>query len=263
MTTVHDLSVHDTKISTLKQYANNPRKGDVAAIAESLSKVGQYKPVIVNKGSLTGKVNEVLAGNHTVQAAKSLKWSTIKTVFVDVDAEVAARIVLADNKTADLGGYDNDLLAGLLVDLPDLEGTGYTPAELDDMLADIQEATNEAVNSVGGGAQSGPPPSAPSGAPSAGAGGEFSQSGGESGGTDPYSEWEGMPHYENEKKQDRQLVVHFLTDEAVEEFARLMEQPITERTKYIYYPYKPKESTIDIRYTSATDDEADTVADAA
>jgi hypothetical protein len=72
-----------------------------------------------------------------------------------------------------------------------------------------------------------------------------------------------MPHYENEKKQDRQVVVHFLTDEAVQEFASIMEQPITDRTKYIYYPAKPKESTIDIRYTSAADGDDDVLPDAA
>lgn len=144
-TAVHDLTVVDAKVSTLKQYKDNPRRGDVSAIAESLQKVGQYKPIVVNRGTHTGRKNEVLAGNHTLLATRSLKWPTVKAVFVDVDDETAARIVLADNKTADLGGYDETVLANLLTDLPDLDGTGYTLDELDDMLADMREAAEDAA----------------------------------------------------------------------------------------------------------------------
>lgn len=143
MTDTHDLTTADLAISSLKLYKDNPRKGDVAAIKESLNKLGQYRPVVVNKGSLTGRENEVLAGNHTVLGAKGLGWKSVKAVVVDVDEETAARIVLADNKTADLGCYDEGVLASLLVDLPDLEGTGYTAAELDDLLAGVEDAADD------------------------------------------------------------------------------------------------------------------------
>ncbi|AVP71247.1 ParB N-terminal domain-containing protein [Prescottella equi] len=145
-TAVHDLSVVDAKVGTLKQYKDNPRVGDVVAIAESLQKVGQYKPIVVNKGSLTGRKNEVLAGNHTLQAAKQLGWPTVKAVHVDVDEDTAKRIVLADNKTADLGDYNSTILTNLLTDLDgDLDGTGFTFEEVDDMLADLREAAEDAI----------------------------------------------------------------------------------------------------------------------
>jgi hypothetical protein len=36
--------------------------------------------------------------------------------------------MLADNRSAQLGdGYDDQILADLLRDMPDLEGTGWTP----------------------------------------------------------------------------------------------------------------------------------------
>lgn len=59
-------------VAELSTFERNPRRGDVAAIAESLTRHGQYRPIVVNAGSLTGRVNEVLAGNHTLLAAKHL-----------------------------------------------------------------------------------------------------------------------------------------------------------------------------------------------
>jgi hypothetical protein len=108
------------KVGKLQTFHRNPRRGNIAAIADSLKTTGQYKPIIVNKGSHTGRPHEVLAGNHTLQAARTLHWDTVLASYVDVDDDTANRIVLADNRTADLGDYDDDLLASLLKDLPDL-----------------------------------------------------------------------------------------------------------------------------------------------
>ncbi|WP_052062019.1 ParB/RepB/Spo0J family partition protein [Rhodococcoides fascians] len=143
--TIHDLEVTDVKIAALRPYEDNPRKGDIAAIAESLKTNGQFVPIVVNKGTQTGRYNEILRGNHTALAAKKLKWPTIKAVHVDVDDEAATRIMLADNKTGQLGDFDEGLLANLLVDLPDLDGTGYTAADLDGLLADARDAAEDAV----------------------------------------------------------------------------------------------------------------------
>ena len=82
-----DLSVEKVPIDELNPYHRNPRRGEVAKIAESLRARGQYRPIVVNRGTKTEHVNEILAGNHTWQAAKSLKWDTIQVVFVDVDAD--------------------------------------------------------------------------------------------------------------------------------------------------------------------------------
>lgn len=109
-----NLKIETMPIGDLTPYHRNPRRGNMAAIAESLKARGQYKPIVVNKGTKTGIANEILAGNHTWQAAKSLGWTTIEAVIVDLDADQAAQIVLADNRIADLGGYDTDALAELL-----------------------------------------------------------------------------------------------------------------------------------------------------
>lgn len=98
-------------VSELRPYQGNPRRGDIEAIKESLETNGQYRPVVANR-----RTGEVLAGNHTLQAAKALGWPEIAVTWVDVDEEQAARIVLVDNRTNDLAGYDEAALADLLVD---------------------------------------------------------------------------------------------------------------------------------------------------
>ena len=112
----------------------NPRKGNVPVIAESLKAYGQYKPLTVNQ-----RTGEILAGNHTYEAAKSLGWSEISIVYVDVDETTAAKIVAIDNRSSDLGTYDNETLALLLSDLPDLTATGYDENDLDDLKALLEE----------------------------------------------------------------------------------------------------------------------------
>ena len=80
---------------------------------------------------------EVLAGNHTLLAARELGWDEISVTFVEVDAEQARRILLVDNRTNDLAGYDLQELVDLLAELPDLEGTGYDQAALGDLLDEL------------------------------------------------------------------------------------------------------------------------------
>lgn len=121
----------------LRPYHRNPRRGNIAVIAESLKPLGQYRPIVVNAGTHTGRPDEVLAGNHTLLAARELGWVSIDGVTVDVDDDTAARIVLVDNRSNDLAGYDDEVLAGLLSDLPDLTATGYTDEDLEALLDGI------------------------------------------------------------------------------------------------------------------------------
>ena len=126
--------------SVLRLYGRNPRKGNVGAVAASLKAHGQYKPIVANIGTHTGRTNEVLAGNHTLKAFRHLaekfpddpRWNSILVHWIDVDNDQAARIVLADNRTAEKGRYDNKVLADLLSDVAgDLTGLGYTAEDLD------------------------------------------------------------------------------------------------------------------------------------
>jgi hypothetical protein len=119
------MEIQEVALITLKPYPNNPRKGNIDLIAESLENYGQYKPITINK-----RTNEILAGNHTYEAARKLGWTTIAATYIDADAETAAKIVLMDNRTSDAGGYDDGKLLALLDSLGDLNSTGYTDKDL-------------------------------------------------------------------------------------------------------------------------------------
>lgn len=142
-----DLAIHEVKTSSLKPFDGNPRVGDVGAIAKSLEKNGQYRPIVVRR-----ETDEILAGNHTWKAARSLKWATIKVTYVEnISDEDARRIVLADNRYADLGSYDNEALSALLSSLPNLDGTGYDDDFLKDLLGDVSsESAKDALESQKG-----------------------------------------------------------------------------------------------------------------
>lgn len=118
--------VESVAISSLTSYPVNPRRGDIDAIASSLAAHGQYRPIVVQSST-----NFVLAGNHTLKAAKKLGWKKIKITRVDVSEEQARKIVLADNRISDLAGYNEPLLKSLLNALPELDGTGFTASEVE------------------------------------------------------------------------------------------------------------------------------------
>lgn len=116
-----DNQIYNVEINTLKEYPNNARIGNTVAISESLKTNGQYRPIVVRK-----ETNEILAGNHTWKAAKVLNWKTIKVTYVEnITDEQATKIVLADNRYNEIGGYDSKKLVELLTSIEDLTGTGY------------------------------------------------------------------------------------------------------------------------------------------
>src|SRR5829696_6904601 len=119
-------------VDRVRPHPRNPRRGDITAIKESLELNGQYRPIVVN-----GRSMEVMAGNHTLLAARELGWEEIAVNFVDVDEEQARRVLLVDNRTNDLASYDTEGLVELLEELDGLEGTGYDDEALGDLLDEL------------------------------------------------------------------------------------------------------------------------------
>lgn len=128
------MEAKSVKITELKEYPSNARIGNVEALADSLVTNGQYRPIVVQKST-----QYVLAGNHLLKAAQKLNWDKLDVVYVDVDDVAAKKIVLSDNRTAELGSYDDVLLSELLASLDDFDGTGYNLDDLDDLIASVEE----------------------------------------------------------------------------------------------------------------------------
>lgn len=111
------------RMDSLNYYYKNPRIGDPQKTAESLKKNGQFKPIVVNVGTKTGRPREILAGNHTHKGAVLLHWEDIEVAWVDVSESHARRIVLADNGSSDGSTYQDDVLAQLLLAEKEASGT--------------------------------------------------------------------------------------------------------------------------------------------
>ena len=57
------------RLADLRPYHANPRRGDVAQIARSLSRTGQYRPIVVNAGTKTGVLEPFAGTGSTLIAA--------------------------------------------------------------------------------------------------------------------------------------------------------------------------------------------------
>lgn len=140
-----ELKEFATPINDLKPHPNNVRQGDIGAISQSLEQHGQYRPIVVQRST-----GFILAGNHTYKAAISLKWKQIAATYVDCDDEQALRILLIDNRANDLASYDDSALVEMLKGLMDtelkLEGTGFDPDDLDQLLKDLDMESGNAID---------------------------------------------------------------------------------------------------------------------
>ena len=59
-------------------------------------------------------------------------------------------------------------------------------------------------------------------------------------------QWAQMPEYIQEDKQGYQsVIIHFETKEDVAKFAKILNQTITDKTKYLWYPEHEKQNLID------------------
>lgn len=134
----YDLTTETVPLTDLRPHPDNARVGDVGAIKESLETNSQYRPIVVTTDGT------ILAGNHTYKAALALGWETIAVTRLDLEpgSAEARRIMLADNRTAELGGYDNaallSLLEGVDSDLGSIVGTGFDTETLQ-QLKDLVE----------------------------------------------------------------------------------------------------------------------------
>jgi len=134
-------------VDSLLNLDNNPRKGNIDAIAASYKEFGQIKPIVAKKNE--DGTSTVIAGNHQLMAAKKLGWEKIACIFLEGDDKRAIAFALADNRTMELGYTDDDLLHQMLVDVSSDYGSLWDNLGWDEFeIAAIDEkATRKEVNS--------------------------------------------------------------------------------------------------------------------
>jgi DNA modification methylase len=100
---------------------------NIKEITRSLKEFGQHRPFVVQKS--TGRI---LVGNGMYEAMKKLGWTEGQVLYVDDDDATATRRALADNRTAELAEWDNQILKDLLQDLgPEPNVPGWSDEELE------------------------------------------------------------------------------------------------------------------------------------
>lgn len=145
---IHTQTLELAPIDSIQPHPENPRRGDVVAIAESIVHNGFYGAVVAQKST-----GNILVGNHRWTAAKGTGATEIPCIKIDVTDEDAARIMLADNRTAELGGFDEGQLKTLIDELNDtpggLSGTGYRQEDLDELFKGLGEGEDPDAKPAG------------------------------------------------------------------------------------------------------------------
>jgi DNA modification methylase len=119
------MKLENLRIADLTPDPQNARQHDdknLKAIMGSLKEFGQRKPIVITEAGV------IVAGNGTVEAAKRLGWLDIEVVRVPsdwTDAQVKA-FAIADNRTAELANWNQEVLTSQLLEL---EAEGWELAE--------------------------------------------------------------------------------------------------------------------------------------
>lgn len=137
-------------IDELKPYEKNARthsEEQIETICNSIREFGFRNPVIIDEN------NMILAGHGRVMAAKQMGLEKVPFVRWDDMTETQKRgFILADNKTADLSGWDFEILQEELQDIDlDMTDFGFEIDEIeetdnDGYYGDERERTNKAYN---------------------------------------------------------------------------------------------------------------------
>lgn len=137
------IETREVPLDELQPYHENPNLGDPEKTAESLKDNGQYRAIVVNIGTHTGRPYEILAGNHTWMGMKRLGHPTIRCDLVDVDFDAAESIMLADNGSRDGSSYVEDVMNNILNKRKQRLGTLKGTTITDDILAGLNKKVGD------------------------------------------------------------------------------------------------------------------------
>jgi DNA modification methylase len=148
-------------LASIRPYENNPRLNDAAvdAVAASIKEFGFRQPIVVDEEGV------IIVGETRWKAARKLGLAAVP-VHVAAGLTPAQRRAyrIADNKTAELADWDNDLLVRELADLQkvdfDIDLLGFSAEELNRLLDvgggpgladpdDVPEPPDEPVTQAG------------------------------------------------------------------------------------------------------------------
>jgi hypothetical protein len=131
----------------LQPRATNPRthsKKQIRQIANSIERFGFNNPVLIDRAG------GIVAGHGRVEAAKLIGLENVPTIRLeDLTEDEVRAYVIADNRLAELAGWDGEILAielqGLAeLDLDfDLTITGFETPEIDILIGELDAAEED------------------------------------------------------------------------------------------------------------------------
>lgn len=117
----------------------NPRKiskHDLERLRASMREFGPVVPVVVNR-----RTKRVVGGHQRIKAARDIGLESLPVVWVDLEEQKEKQLNLALNRIS--GEWDDQALAELLAELADadqdLELTGFSGTEVDDLINSIAQ----------------------------------------------------------------------------------------------------------------------------
>ena len=134
------------EIDRLKEYENNPRKNEAAvdAVAESIKNFNFQVPIVVDAN------NVIVAGHSRLKAARLLGLEKVPCIVADdLTPEQIRAFRLADNKTAELAGWDFTKLEEELLEISkqfDMTSFGFDETEdidIDGFFEDAEQKEKE------------------------------------------------------------------------------------------------------------------------
>jgi len=134
-------------VDRLVPHPNNPNRGDVALIRESIQANDWYGAVVVQAGT-----DRILAGEHRWRAAKAEGATSIPVIVRECDDVEALRILLADNETARHAELDPAAVVEVVTQIRTLTGeelsevlagTGMSALDLEQFEATAELADEE------------------------------------------------------------------------------------------------------------------------
>jgi len=148
------LRIEYVPLSEVKLWKRNPKTHDVDAIRKSMARWGVTWPILPDERtgklvaghgrikSLTRKKNDGEEPPERIIVREDGEWMVpvIRGVAFKDDTEAEAYGV-ADNRTTELGGWDNEALVKVLADLNEknaMEGVGYSEDEFTNLFNMVQ-----------------------------------------------------------------------------------------------------------------------------
>lgn len=214
------------RLRDLNLWEDNPHDGDVGMLMLDIKRFGYNRTIAVWKNNI------VMAGNTTFKALLSLykldsktppknvkqegdEWIIEATDISFLSQDEAIAYGIADNRAHERGSDDPAKLAELLQLIAENDDKSLLEAtgfDGDD-IDDLLYQLNPTF--------------------------------------DPYDEWDGMPEFEQDTiKPYHSIKVHFEKEEDLKAFAKLVEQTISNKTTYIYYPKQVKADLASLHYES-------------